>query len=104
MLEFTRNPEMQRILVDILFTFCKLNPDVGYRQGMHEIAAHILWVILDDAVELGETSKTMGEDSIIKTVFDAEHVEHDSFAIFGQVMQSAKSFVRPPTRAELLQH
>ncbi|USW48174.1 Putative Rab-GTPase-TBC domain-containing protein [Septoria linicola] len=93
MLDFTREPETQRMLVDILFTFCKLNPDVGYRQGMHEVAAYVLWVIQDDAVVVDNSSRALGEDSIIKTVFDAEHVEHDSFAVFGQVMQSAaKSF------------
>lgn len=27
MLEFTRTPETQRMLVDILWVFCKLNPD-----------------------------------------------------------------------------
>lgn len=85
-------PELRRLLTDVLFTFCKLNPDVGYRQGMHEIAATILFVVEGDAIDLGEASKTLGEDSVIKTVFDAEHIEHDSFAIFGQVMQSAKTF------------
>jgi TBC1 domain family protein 5 len=89
---------------------------------MHEIAAHVLWVVQADSVDLGQASKVspslpfpsapprpapprphlpllthggkaMGQDSIIKMVFDAEHVEHDSFTIFGQIMQSAKSFV-----------
>lgn len=83
----------RRMLTDILFTFCKLNPDVGYRQGMHEIAAPVLWVVEVDAIDVGEASKTLGEESIIKAVFDAEYIEHDSFAIFGQVMQNAKTFV-----------
>lgn len=90
---YFRQPETQRILLDVLFIFCKLNPDVGYRQGMHEIAAPILWTIENDAIDIGEGSKTMGEDSTIKAIFDADHIEHDTFAIFGQVMQSAKTFV-----------
>lgn len=56
---------------------------VGYRQGMHEIAASILWVVQDDALDLGESSKVLGEDGIIRTIFDADHIEHDSFALFG---------------------
>lgn len=93
MLDYTREPETQRMLVDILFTFSKLNPDISYRQGMHEIAAHLLWVVLDDAVVVDNSSKALGEDSIIKTVFDFEYVEHDTFVIFAQVMQNAKTFV-----------
>ncbi|KAK4507786.1 hypothetical protein PRZ48_001521 [Zasmidium cellare] len=89
---YFRQPETQRILLDVLFIFCKLNPDVGYRQGMHEIAAPILWTVENDAIDIGEGSKTMGEDSTIKAIFDADHIEHDTFAIFGQVMQSAKTF------------
>lgn len=81
------------MLLDVLFVFCKLNPDVGYRQGMHEIAAPILWVVHNDAIDVGEGSKAMGEDAVIKTIFDADHIEHDTFAIFGQVMQNAKTFV-----------
>lgn len=106
MLDFTREPENQRILSDILFTFCKLNPDIGYRQGMHEIAAYVLFVIQNDAVELDNSSKAFHQDSIIKAVFDSEHIEHDSFAVFGQVMQSAKTFVSsaaPLVRRTLLQ-
>lgn len=90
---YFRQPETQRMLLDILFVFCRLNPDVGYRQGMHEIVAPILWVVEREAIDVGRTSRALGEDGIIKAVFDAEHIEHDTFAIFGQAMQSAKTFV-----------
>ncbi|KAK4636005.1 TBC1 domain family member 5 [Fulvia fulva] len=89
---YFRQLETQRTLTDILFVFCKLNPDVSYRQGMHELAAPILWVVENDAVDIGEGSKTLGQDSTIKALFDADHIEHDTFALFGQVMQSAKTF------------
>lgn len=102
MLEFTREPENKRMLSDILFTFCKLNPDIGYRQGMHEIAAYVLFVIQNDAVEIDNSSKAFHEDSIIVTIFNSEYVEHDSFAVFGQVMQSAKTFVSEPVHQRRL--
>ena len=85
------------MLVDILFIFCKLNPDVSYRQGMHEILAPIVWVIERDAIDLGQSSKILGEDAVIKDVFDAEFIEHDTFALFAQVMQSAKNFYEHTT-------
>ncbi|KAK3723493.1 hypothetical protein LTR37_001745 [Vermiconidia calcicola] len=95
--EYFRQPDTQRMLTDILFIFCKLNPDVSYRQGMHELLAPILWVVERDAIDLGQSSKAMGEDAIVKAIFDAEHVEHDTFALFAQVMQSAKNFYEQTT-------
>lgn len=94
---YFREPETQRILLDVLFVFCRLNPDISYRQGMHEILAPILWAVENDAIELGESSKTMGEDATIKSVFDAAHIEHDGFTLFCQVMQSAKNFYEQTT-------
>ena len=94
---YFRQPDTQRIMVDILFIFCKLNPDVSYRQGMHEVLAPILWVVERDAIDLGLSSKAMGEDAIINGVFDAEHIEHDTFALFAQVMQTAKNFYEQTT-------
>ncbi len=94
---YFRQPDTQRALTDILFVFCKLNPDVSYRQGMHELLAPILWAVERDAIDLGQSSKAMGEDAVIKSMFDSEHIEHDAFALFGQVMQSAKVFYEQTT-------
>lgn len=94
---YFHEPATQRMMLDILFIFCKLNPDIGYRQGMHELLAPILWVVDRDAIDLGQSSKAMGEDALIKAVYDSEHIEHDAFALFGQVMQSAKNFYEQTT-------
>ncbi|EMD00564.1 hypothetical protein BAUCODRAFT_173922 [Baudoinia panamericana UAMH 10762] len=94
---YFRQPETQRMLLDILFVFCKLNPDVGYRQGMHELLAPILWVVERDAIDLGPSSKALGEDVVVRAVFDAEYIEHDTFALFSQVMHSAKNFYEQTT-------
>jgi TBC1 domain family protein 5 len=96
---YFRQPDTQRMMLDILFVFCKLNPDLGYRQGMHELLAPMLWVVERDAVNLGQSSKAMGEDAVIRAVYDADHIEHDAFALFGQVMQNAKSFYEQTTHA-----
>jgi len=87
------------MLLDILFVLCKLNPDIGYRQGMHELLAPILWVVERDAIDLGRSSKAHGEDVVIRTVFDAEHIEHDAFTLFSQVMQCAKKFYEQTTHS-----
>jgi TBC1 domain family protein 5 len=90
---YFRESETQRILLDILFIFCKLNPDVGYRQGMHELLAPILWVVELDAVDtIGKSSPNSGLDSLMLETLDSRYIEHDAFTIFSLLMQSAKSF------------
>ncbi|KAK5800668.1 hypothetical protein VI817_002880 [Penicillium citrinum] len=91
---FFQEPETKSKLTDILFVYSKLNPDVGYRQGMHELLAPILWVIDRDAVN-GETSvKTPGfeDDSLMMGLLDPQFIEHDSFSLFLCVMQTARTY------------
>lgn len=76
-------------MVDILFIFCKLNPDIAYRQGMHELLAPMLWVVERDAIEQQSPST---EDFVLCQVCDSRFIEHDTFTLFGLVMQNAKSF------------
>ncbi|KAF2837738.1 ATP-dependent metallopeptidase Hfl [Patellaria atrata CBS 101060] len=95
---YFRQPSTQNMLLDILFVFCKLNPDVGYRQGMHEVLAPILWVIERDAIDSTKVSNQRTDNpdkSLLLDVFNAEFIEHDTFTLFGLVMQNAKSFYQP---------
>lgn len=82
-------------MTDVLFVYSKLNPDVGYRQGMHELLAPILWVIDRDSVESpaqGITSSTAKEDRLMLDLLDTSFVEHDSFTLFLCVMQTARIY------------
>lgn len=75
-------------MTDILFVYCKINEDIGYRQGMHEILAPVLWVIENDAIE-----KSKGGDSeLMDEILSSEYIEHDSFTLFNLIMRTAKSF------------
>ncbi|KIW25154.1 hypothetical protein, variant [Cladophialophora immunda] len=92
---FFREPATQKRLLDILFIYAKLNPDIGYRQGMHELLAPIIWVVHQDAVDLTAVpegdKKAEGMDFMIE-VLDGKFVEHDSFNLFCALMQTAKAF------------
>lgn len=90
---YFRQPATQKMLLDVLFIYCKLNADVGYRQGMHEILAPVLWVVESDAIDLKKAEGQ--EDKILFRVLDSRYVEHDTFTIFGLIMQNAKSFYAP---------
>lgn len=98
---YFRQPTTQKMLLDILFIYCKLNPDVSYRQGMHELLAPILWVVERDAVD--ETLAYSEADELLSMVVSGQHIEHDTFTLFALIMQTAKSFYEPasgswPTR------
>lgn len=89
---FFKEPSTKKTLLDILFIYSKLHPDIGYRQGMHELLAPILWVVYCDAVESSTSASRMAEDSLMLDVLDRQFIEHDAFTLFCAVMQTAKSF------------
>lgn len=92
---FFREPSTKSMMLDILFVYSKLNPDLGYRQGMHELLAPILWVVERDAV--AQSTKTIpvnatDDESVMLHLLDANYIESDSFNLFCSVMQVARSF------------
>jgi TBC1 domain family protein 5 len=92
---FFREPVTQKKLLDILFIYAKLNPDIGYRQGMHELLAPVLWVVQQDAVEttgIPEASKQVDGTDFMLEVLEGKYVEHDAFSLFCALMQTAKAF------------
>lgn len=92
---YFREPRTQTLLLDILFIFCKLNQDVGYRQGMHELLAPVLWVIARDALTMitpDESNLDANSDGLMVITLDPRFVEHDAFTIFSIIMRSAKCF------------
>lgn len=92
---FFREPSTQRKLLDILFIYSKLNPDTGYRQGMHELLAPVLWVVYQDSIDVETVpSRKLSEDGseFMLNVLDSRFVEHDAFNLFCAIMQTAKTF------------
>jgi TBC1 domain family member 5 len=95
---YFRQPTTQKMLVDILFIYCKLNPDVGYRQGMHELLAPVLWAIERDSLESKEyrnATKSGASDALMANVLNSAKIEQDTFTLFGLIMQNAKDFYAP---------
>ncbi|KAL2201321.1 rab-GTPase-TBC domain-containing protein [Corynascus similis CBS 632.67] len=90
---FYHEESVQTMILDILFLYCKLNPTLGgYRQGMHELLAPIVWVVAQDAVDRATIATDDAADSIIAEMLDPAFVEHDAFALFSKLMASAASF------------
>ncbi|EFQ98062.1 TBC1 domain family member 5 [Nannizzia gypsea CBS 118893] len=94
---FFHDPIVKLRLLNILFVFVKLNPDLGYRQGMHELLAPILLVVTQDAIDLQTVSQDEapapgGEQALMLQSLDPTYIEHDSFILFCAIMQTAKEF------------
>jgi TBC1 domain family protein 5 len=82
-------------MLDILFIFSKLNPDLGYRQGMHELLAPVLWIVEHDAIHQSSvlgTASGENDDNLMVQTLDANYIEHDAFTIFCAIMQTARLF------------
>ena len=56
-MDFFTVKEVQDVLTNILFVWCKQNQDLGYRQGMHEIAAQLTYAAYAEVYETSDTSK-----------------------------------------------
>lgn len=92
---YFREPKTQAMLLDILFIFCKLNRDVGYRQGMHELLAPVLWVVERDAINTSTSAGSLNDpvgESLMEQTLNSTYIEHDTFTLFTVLMRSAKSF------------
>ncbi|KAI1103763.1 RabGAP/TBC [Jackrogersella minutella] len=90
---FYHQPHVQTLILDVLFVYCKLNPDIGgYRQGMHELLAPIVYVVDQDAIDPVDVTPDTSADPRMVEMLDASFIEHDAFAIFSRVMDHAKSF------------
>lgn len=88
---------MQRMILDILFVYCKVHPSRGgYRQGMHELLAPILHVVEQDALDRASISADdddeNGLEELMLETIDLAFIEHDAFALFSQLMEHAQLF------------
>ncbi|KIJ68961.1 hypothetical protein HYDPIDRAFT_144455 [Hydnomerulius pinastri MD-312] len=81
---YFRNEDIQHQLTNVLFLYSVMHPDIGYRQGMHELLAPLFYAIdFDSVVEPQEPS---GEDLLFSEVCARSWVAADSWALFSAVM------------------
>jgi TBC1 domain family protein 5 len=100
-----RLPDVQKKLLDILFIYCRLNSDIGYRQGMHEILAPILYVVQSDGVRHDTASELDASFTpYVAQILNNNFVEHDVFTIFNALMNSAKPLYELRTNGSSMPH
>lgn len=76
-------------MTDLLFVWAKLNPEIDYRQGLHELLAPLLYAIDQDSLPSSST------DSLPHLVLAREFVEADCWTLFSALMQQAVAYYDP---------
>ncbi|WVQ94062.1 hypothetical protein IAU59_001140 [Kwoniella sp. CBS 9459] len=88
---------VRKCLTTSLFLFAVLNPDVGYRQGMHELLACCFLAVDRDSLDRtrrGESrdAKASTAANAMWSTLDRRFVEHDAFELFNAIMKGGKAF------------
>ncbi|KAK0546780.1 hypothetical protein OC844_007225 [Tilletia horrida] len=81
---FFQQERVAQGLTHILFVWSKVNGDIGYRQGMHEIAGAI-WLARERASATEAADE--GQD-ILSNFSDSRFIEHDTYTIFDELMRT----------------
>lgn len=79
----------KRQLITVLYTWCKCNPTVGYKQGIHEILGLIYLNMLGESMILPSSNDYASEELMILSLFDLQYLEHDLFALFNRFVVSS---------------
>jgi len=89
-IEFFQKESVKKVMLHILFCYARENATLGYRQGMHEILAPILYVILENTATVAQSDEQLSAD--ITCLLDMKYVEHDAYILFNCVMESIQTW------------
>ncbi|KAF9246227.1 hypothetical protein BU15DRAFT_85032 [Melanogaster broomeanus] len=82
---YFRNEEVQQQLSNVLFLYSVMHPDIGYRQGMHELLAPLFYAIDFDSI--AESPESSGLDPLFLELCSRSWVAADSWAMFSAMMR-----------------
>jgi hypothetical protein len=84
--EFFQQPAIQEMMLRVLLVWSKLNPDVSYRQGMHELLGPLLMTLVNSSFHAEEDQSSHP----ISVLCSARDVEADSYLLFEIMMHRMK--------------
>ena len=110
-LEFFQEPEVQEMMVNILCVYVrKQKSELGYKQGMHELLAVVLYCVLQDARRRVKEEREGGKEEdqpasdppadgqkterqqlreLARYFLDPQYAEHDAYTIYCRIMDIA---------------
>ncbi|KAE9556205.1 hypothetical protein FO519_000544 [Halicephalobus sp. NKZ332] len=97
-IKFFTDTGVRDMMKTVLFIYSKKNPELSYRQGMHEILAPILFTLHNDISaychyeELNLLPSNMNDRSLLRVINDSRYLEHDLYFIFSKIMNIIGEF------------
>ncbi|XP_034561483.1 TBC1 domain family member 5 isoform X2 [Notolabrus celidotus] len=89
-IRYFQDEDVRTKLTDILFCYARENEQLLYKQGMHELLAPIVFVLHCDHQAFQHASETASPSEEMKCLLNPEFLEHDAYALFSQLMETAE--------------
>ncbi|XP_012587604.1 PREDICTED: TBC1 domain family member 5 isoform X2 [Condylura cristata] len=89
-MQFFQQENVRKILTDVLFCYARENEQLLYKQGMHELLAPIVFILHCDHQAFLHASESAQPSEEMKALLDPEYLEHDAYAMFSQLMETAE--------------
>ncbi|KAM5279642.1 TBC1 domain family member 5 isoform 2-T2 [Ctenodactylus gundi] len=89
-MQFFQQENVRKILTDVLFCYARENEQLLYKQGMHELLAPIVFILHCDHQAFLHASESAQPRQEMKTLLNPEYLEHDAYAMFSQLMETAE--------------
>ncbi|XP_028674025.1 TBC1 domain family member 5 isoform X1 [Erpetoichthys calabaricus] len=89
-MQYFQQESVRNMLTDILFCYARENEQLLYKQGMHELLAPIVFILHCDHQAFQHASETAHSSEEMKTLLNPEYHEHDAYAMFSQLMETAE--------------
>lgn len=89
-IRYFQDEDVRTKLTDILFCYARENEQLLYKQGMHELLAPIVFVLHCDHQAFQHASETAAPSDEMKCLLNPEYLEHDAYAMFSQLMETAE--------------
>jgi TBC1 domain family protein 5 len=95
--DYFRDHRIQLAMVNLLHVWTRLNSGIGYRQGMHELLAYLIWVLDSESCPSTSSPRSPLSDldnseAIMHLVLSATYLEHDVWSLFSNMMKAASSW------------
>lgn len=90
--EFFQSQRIRDLMVTVLFCYARQHPQIGYRQGMHEVLAPLIFVLHCDHQTHQHAQEMDPAPNVLQELMDEAYLEHDAFALFEGVMKGLESW------------
>ncbi|XP_063607723.1 TBC1 domain family member 5-like isoform X4 [Penaeus indicus] len=85
--EFFQSLRIRDLMVTVLFCYARQNPEVSYRQGMHEVLAPLIFVLHCDHQAHQHAHEMDPTTNVLQEIMDEAYLEHDAYCLFEGVMK-----------------